>query len=75
MAVVFEERHFQALDPEREELASVREREEMRAMLLELDDEIPPAPYPVTHVLGLHLHRHWSAEHRTALWFPHPFNF
>ena len=25
-------------------------------------------------MLGLDLYRHWSAEHRTALWFPNPHN-
>jgi hypothetical protein len=71
----FEKRHLDALGRNRERLSDgVPEREEIRQLLLELDDEIPPSPFPSTRVLGLDLYRHWSAEHRTALWFPNPHN-
>jgi hypothetical protein len=71
----FEKRHLDALGRNRERLSDgVPEREEIRQLLLELNDEIPPSPFPSTRVLGLDLYRHWSVEHRTALWFPNPHN-
>jgi hypothetical protein len=71
----FEQKHVDALGKNRERLSEgVPEREEIRDLLLGLDDEIPPNPFPSTRVLGLNLYRHWSGEHRTALWFPNPHN-
>lgn len=74
--IVFQSRHFAALSPGVAERPNneIPAREEIRNLLLDLDDTIPPAPFPQTGVLGLDLHRHWSSEHRTALWFPHQFN-
>jgi hypothetical protein len=76
MTVIFTAAHVAALSPGQagQPAGTVPERESIRDLLLELDDGLPPAPFPATAVLGLDLHRHWSAEHRTALWFPHTFN-
>ncbi len=76
MEVLFEERHIKALSEERRNLPpdKVPERLEMRNLLLEIDNFIPPEPFPKTQILDFNLHRHWSSEHRTALWFPHQFN-
>jgi hypothetical protein len=73
---MFQSRHFAGLSPSVAERLNneVPVREEIRNLLLDLDDAIPPAPFPQTAVLGLDLHRHWSSEHRTALWFPHQYN-
>src|SRR5215813_3923589 len=74
MQAIFDPRYFEALCPEQAECHLVPERQAIREWLLELDDDLPPKPFPETAILGLNLHRHWSAEHRTALWFPHAYN-
>lgn len=81
MSEIFEQSHFGALRTERAPLSAEEDptlgqmRLEIRDRLLSLDDEIPPGPWAATTaVLGVDLYRHWSSEHRTALWFPHPFN-
>jgi hypothetical protein len=76
MQAIFEPRYFAALCPEQAGQPShlVPERQAIREWLLELDDTLPPRPFPETAILGLNLHRHWRAEHRTALWFPQPYN-
>jgi hypothetical protein len=74
MNVQFEEKHFAAFSEDRATLQNIPERKEVRDLLLDLDDAIPPALFPETEILGIDLHRHWSSEHRTALWFPHVMN-
>jgi len=74
MRVTFDRRHMQALGGAVASRDEVPERGEIRDMLLGLDDDLPPAPFPATGLLGLDIHRHWSSEHRTCLWFPHRFN-
>ena len=71
--VTFEPKHLEALSEQQAQLQQIAERPNIKDLLLELDDDLPPAPFP-HNVLGLNLYRHWSSEHRTSLWFPHPFN-
>lgn len=76
VVATFQASHFEALSAQQAPLPGemVPERAVIKDLLLELDDALPPTPFPHSQILGMNLCRHWSSEHRTSLWFPHVFN-